>query len=161
MGNTLIMFIHLLAAGIGVGSLIFAVLVFLPAMEKSDAGDTSDDNPVLLKTMDMLPPMVFACILALILSGILYLSENYTEQVNFSQGYYNLLGTKMAFVVVVFFLSAYQTFNLRGRLSNLDLNPEQKKQVPQTLKKMQTISRINLGTMTLIFYIGVWLARFQ
>lgn len=155
------MFIHLLAAGVGIGSLIYCILIFLPALEKAGVADSSGGHPVLLKTMDLLPPTVFACILALILSGILYLSENYTGQVNLSQDYYNLLGVKLAFVVIAFFLSGYQTFALRGRLSNLDLNPELQKQVPQTLKKMQTISKINLGTMTLIFYIGVWLARFQ
>ena len=63
--------------------------------------------------------------LLLVGSGVYYMMENYTEQVNLKEGYYNVLGIKLIFVVVAFLLSLYQTFGLRSKIAHLDLRPVQ------------------------------------
>jgi hypothetical protein len=80
--------------------------------------------------------------------------------VELKPGYYNLFGFKMIFVIAAFFLSIYQTFSLRNRIANLDLSPENRKQVPETLQKMKTIAQLILMAVSVAIFLGVWLTRF-
>ena len=160
MQNTILMFIHLMAAAIGVGSIVYGILLLLPAIRKLKGEDRAAENSFELKIMDILAPTVFTCLLTLILTGVYYLLVNYTEQVNLKPGYYNVFGMKMICVVAVFGLSVYQTFGLRSRISDLDLRPENKKRVPQTLDQMTTISQFSLWAIVLAIFFGVWMARF-
>jgi len=116
MQNTFIIFIHLMAAAIGIGSLVFAVLLFLPAINKVSEEEPLRENSIEHKTLELLGPTVFVCLLILIGSGLYYMMENYTRQVDLASGYYNLFGIKILFVAVAFFISIYQTFTLRARI---------------------------------------------
>lgn len=160
MQNSIIIFIHLMAAGICIGSSIYCLLLILPALETSGADDSFDENSPVYKALDILAPTVFTCIVVLLGSGIYYLMENYTDQVNLKEGYYNLLGVKLVFVLIALGLSAYQMFGLRPSIANLDLEPEKRKLVSATLKKMKFLGLINLCTVSLAIFLGVWLARF-
>ena len=109
MTNVIIIFIHLLAAGIALGSLVYCLKVYLPEVEK---GQTErDENSPAYKIVDLMAPTVFACLLVLIGSGIYFLLENYSAQVGLKPGYYNLFGIKMVFVAGAFFTSMYVTFS--------------------------------------------------
>ena len=110
--------------------------------------------------IDLLMPTVFVCVLVLVGSGIYYLMENYTDQVNLKDGYYNILGLKLVFVVVTFFLSVYATFGLRARIAHLDLRPENKKLVRPTLDTLKIMNQVTLGTLGCAVFLGVYLARF-
>jgi hypothetical protein len=66
----------------------------------------------------------------------------------------------MLFAIAAFFLSMYLAFSLRVQISDLDLNPKNKKLVPATLKKMISLSRMTLALMTITLFLGIWLARF-
>lgn len=165
MQNSIIIFIHLMAAGICVGSSIYCLLLILPALEKSCADDAFDEGPFdekspVYQAMDILAPTVFTCIVVMLGSGIYYLMENYTDQVNLKEGYYNILGVKMVFVMIALGLSAYQMFGLRPSIANLDLAPEKRKEVPAALKKMKFLGQVILWTVVLAVFLGVWLARF-
>lgn len=159
MQNNILIFIHLLAAAIGVGSSAYCVLLLLPALEKKSPDKARDETSVRYKALDILAPAVFTAILILVGTGIIYLMENYTDQVNLKPGYYNLFGLKMTSVVIVFFLSAYQTFGLRSRIANLDLRPENRKLVPHTLQQMTTFGKLILGFLVLTIFLGVCLSR--
>jgi hypothetical protein len=125
MTNVIIIFIHLLAAGVALGSLIYSLKIYLPVVEK---GQTErDENSPAYKTLDLMAPTVFASLLMLIGSGVYYLLENYSAQVGLKPGYYNLFGIKMVFVAGSFFTSMYVTFSLRIQKSDLDLSPQNKK----------------------------------
>ena len=100
------------------------------------------------------------CDFILIGSGVYYLLENYSAQVGLKPGYYNLFGIKMVFVALAFFPSMYMAFSLRVHISNLDLNPGNKKLVPQTLKKMIGLSGMTLWMIAIASFLGIWLARF-
>ncbi len=100
------------------------------------------------------------CVLTLILTGVYFLLVNYTDQVNLKPGYYNIFGLKMIFVAITFAVSVYQTFALRPRISDLDLRPEKKKQVPVTLKSMLLMAQINLWVISIAIFFGVFLNRF-
>ena len=157
MENNILIFVHLLAAAVGVGSTAYCILLLLPNLEKQ--GSTMDENSARYKALDILSPLVFTAVLILVGTGIIYLMENYTAQVNLKQGYYNLFGIKMASAVIVFFLSAYQTFGLRSRIANLDLRPENRKLVPHTLQQMTSLGKLILGFLVLTIFLGVCLAR--
>ena len=103
---------------------------------------------------------MFVGILALVFSGVYYLMENYTDQVNLKDGYYNVLGIKLVFVLTAFFASAYQTFMLKPDIANLDLQPERRKRVPATLKKMAATGKIALAAVGLAVFMGIYLARY-
>jgi uncharacterized membrane protein YccF (DUF307 family) len=75
-------------------------------------------------------------------------------------GYYNLFGLKLICVVVAFFLSIYQTFNLQARIANLDLSPENRKIVPKTIQQIKKTTTAVLVTFSLALFFGIWLARF-
>ncbi len=160
MGNNVLIFIHLMAAAVGTGGAAYCILLLLPALEKSESGKGPPEDSARFKALDILAPAVFVSALVLIGTGIVYLMENYTLQVNFKPGYYNLFGAKMICAIAVFFLSLYQTFGLCSRLADLDLKPENRKQVPATLDKMKNTSKLLLGIMTLTIFLGVCLARF-
>ena len=160
MQNSIIIFIHLMAAGICVGSSIYCLTLILPALEKLSPDDSFDEKSPVYKAMDILAPTVFTCIVVLLASGIYYLMENYTDQVNLKEGYYNLLGVKMIFVMIALGLSAYQMFGLRPSIANLDLAPEKRKLVPAALKKMKFLGQVILWTVIFAIFLGVWLARF-
>ncbi len=153
-----LIFIHVLAAAVALGSLAFCVLLLLPALETPS--DVEIEKSARYKTLSLLAPTVFACLLALIVSGMMYLSDAYTEQVNLRSGYYNLFGAKMFVVAGAFFLSLYQTFNLRGKILNLDLRPENREGLPAALDKMASVGRLILGLIAVAIFLGVWLARF-
>ncbi len=104
---------------------------------------------------------MFVSLLVLIGSGLYYLMANYTRQVELTPGYYNLFGIKMVFVIAALFLSIYQTFPLRGRISNLDLVPENRKLVPATLRTQRAVSRVLLAVLSMAVFLGIWLARFS
>jgi len=160
MQNSIIIFIHIMSAAIGVGASVYCLLLLLPRIQKTESGQTLDEHSVLYKMMDVLAPTVFVCVLMLVGSGIYYLMENYTDQVNLKDGYYNILGIKLVFAVAAFFLSVYLTFGLRARIANLDLRPENKSLVRPTLEKMQMLSQVNLWTIAGAIFLGIYLARF-
>ncbi|MGY8759808.1 MAG: hypothetical protein ACKVK9_01600 [Nitrospinaceae bacterium] len=158
MTNVIIIFIHLLAAGIALGSLVYCLKVYLPVVEK---GQTErDENSPAYKIVDLMAPTVFACLLVLIGSGIYFLLENYSAQVGLKPGYYNLFGIKMVFVAGAFFTSMYVTFSLRTHISDLDLSPQNKKLVPETLRKIIGLSKMTMWLLAIALFLGIWLARF-
>ena len=159
MGNSIIIFIHLVGAAVGLGATVFCMLLW-PRLNALESGKELDENSVTYKVMDLLMPTVFVCVLVLVGSGIYYLMENYTDQVNLKDGYYNILGIKLVFVVVTFFLSVYTTFGLRARIAHLDLRPENKKLVRPTLDTMKIMNQVTLGTLGFAVFLGVYLARF-
>ena len=89
-----------------------------------------------------------------------FLLENYTAQVELKPGYYDLFGIKLICVVAAFFLSIYQTFNLRARIANLDLSPENRKFVPKTVQQIKKTTTPILIAFSLAAFFGIWLARF-
>ena len=158
MTNVIIIFIHLLAAGVALGSLIYCLLVYLPVVEKNI--NERDENSPSYKILDLLAPATFASILILIGSGVYFLLENYSAQVGLKPGYYNLFGIKMLFVALAFFPSMYVTFSLRTHISDLDLSPQNKKLVPETLRKIIGLSKMTMRLLAIALFLGVWLARF-
>ena len=160
MTNNIIIFIHLMAAAIAIGSMVFAVFLLLPSMEKLPEQKKLEEHSVTYKSMELLAPTVFTCLLALIGTGVYFLLENYTAQVELKSGYYDLFGIKLVCVVVAFFLSIYQTFNLRTRIANLDLSPENRKLVTKTIQLMKIITRFTLAAFSLAVFFGIWLAKF-
>ena len=158
MTNVIIIFIHLLAAGVALGSLIYCLLVYLPVVEKNIS--ERDENSPSYKILDLLAPATFASILILIGSGVYFLLENYSAQVGLKPGYYNLFGIKMLFVALAFFPSMYVTFSLRVQIADLDLNPGNKKLVAKTLKKMIGLSRMTLWMVVIALFLGIWMARY-
>ncbi len=160
MQNAIIIFIHLLSAAIGVGASAFCLLLLLPKIEKSASHQTLDENSIIYKMMETLAPTIFVCVLLLVGSGVYYLMENYTDQVNLKDGYYNVLGIKLIFAVIAFFLSAYLTFGLRSKIAHLDLRPENKSLVRPTLEKMRLLSQASMWTIGIALFLGVYLARY-
>ena len=160
MTNNIIIFIHLMAAAIAIGSMVFSVILLLPSIEKVSAQQESEEFSTPYKSAEILAPTVFTCLLILIGTGVYYLLENYTGQVGLKPGYYNLFGLKLICVVVAFFLSTYQTFNLRPRIANLDLSPENRKFIPKTIQQIKKTTTLILIAFSLAVFFGIWLARF-
>jgi uncharacterized membrane protein len=158
MTNVIIIFIHLLAAGVALGSLIYCLMIYLPVVEKGIK--ERDENSPSYKILDLLAPTTFASILMLIGSGVYFLLENYSAQVGLKAGYYNLFGIKMVIVAGAFFTSMYMSFSLRIQISDLDLNPGNKKLVPETLKKIMGLCKMALWLIAIATFLGIWLARF-
>ena len=159
MQNFFIIFIHLSAAAVALGSLAYCLFVFLPAVEKQS--EEADETSPAYKALETLQPTVFVCLLVLIGTGIYTLLAQYSRQGDLPAGYYDLFGIKMACAIAAFFLSLYLTFSLRSRIANLDIRPENRKLVPATLRRMKTLSRLTLGAVTAALFLGVWLARMQ
>ena len=160
MTNNIIIFIHLMAAAIAIGSMVFSVILLLPSIEKVSTQQKSVEFSTTYKSVELLTPTVFTCLLILIGTGVYYLLENYTGQMALKSGYYNLFGLKLICVVIAFFLSVYQTFNLRARIANLDLSPENRKIVPKTIQQIKKTTIPVLVTFSLALFFGIWLARF-
>lgn len=160
MTDTIIMFVHLMAAVVAAGSSIFVLTLLWPRIFDSKNDEMLDEHSVPYKVIDLLAPTVFTSLLLLVGSGIYYMMENYTEQVNLKDGYYNILGIKLIFVVVAFLLSLYQTFGLRSKIAHLDLRPENREWVRPTLEKMKYLGGITLGAIVFAFFMGVYLARY-
>lgn len=160
MTNTIIMFVHLVAVVVAAGSSFFALVLLWPRLGDSDEKEMLDENSVYYKIVDLLAPTVFVCLLLLIGSGVYYMMENYTDQVNLKEGYYDLLGLKLIFVIAAFMLSLYQTFGLRARIAHLDLRPENREQVRPTLEKLRFLGRVTLGAIVFAAFMGVYLARY-
>ena len=149
-----------MTAAIAIGSMVFTVTLLLPSMEKLPKQNGLEEYSISYKSMELLAPTVFVCLLTLIGTGVYFLLENYTEQVELKAGYYDIFGIKLVFVVVAFFLSIYQTFNLRSRIANLDLSPENRELVTETIQKMKTITKFTLGAFSLAVFFGIWMANF-
>lgn len=158
MTNVIIIYIHLLAAGVAMGSLIYCLMIYLPVVEKGQ-GERDENSPA-YKVLDLLAPTTFASILMLIGSGVYFLLENYSAQVGLKSGYYNLFGIKMLFVAGAFFISMYTSFSLRIQISDLDLNPKNKSLVPQNLKKIISLCKMTLWFVAIATFLGIWLARY-
>jgi uncharacterized membrane protein len=118
MTDTIIMFVHLMAAVVAAGSSVFGLFLLWPRVFSPGRDEPLDETSAPYKIIDLLAPTVFTCLLILIGSGVYYLMENYTEQVNLKEGYYNMLGIKLIFVVAAFLLSLYQTFGLRSKIGS-------------------------------------------
>ena len=160
MQNALLVFIHMMAAAIALGSILFFVTMFLPVLKKNGLSGELSDHSLEMKIMDRLSSVVMGCVFTLIITGVYYLLVNYTDQVNLKPGYYNIFGMKMLFVVAALGLSVYQTFTLRPRITDLDLSPENKKNAPATLRSMLTVSQANLWVISFAAFFGVFLNRF-
>ena len=142
------------------GSSVYCLFLVLPQLEKSDSDGSQDEDSTACKMMDVLVPTIFTSVAILVASGIYYLMANYTDQVNLKDGYYNLFGVKMIFAIAAFGMSAFLMFGLRPSIENIDLMPEKRKLLSASLKKIKTLGKINLWTVTLTIFLGVWLARF-
>ena len=149
-----------MAAAVAIGSMVFSVILLLPSMEKIPIQKNSEEHSHPYKLVELLAPTVFTSLLILIGTGIYYLLENYTGQMGLKPGYYNLFGMKLICVVVAFFLSLYQTFNLRAGIANLDLSPENRKIVPKTIRQIKKTTILILIVFSLAVFFGIWLARF-
>ena len=160
MTNTIIMFVHLMAVVVAAGSSIFGLVLLWPRVFSPDNDETLDEHSTAYKIMDLVAPTVFVCLLLLIGSGVYYMMENYTEQVNLKEGYYDVLGIKLIFVVAAFMLSLYQTFGLRARIAHLDLRPENREQVRPTIEKMKILGGITLAAIVFAAFMGVHMARY-
>lgn len=160
MENSVLIFIHLMAAAIAVGSLAYCLLFYLPVLEKLPEQKIPEEHSATYKALEVLAPSVLGAVLVLIGTGIYYLLTNYTRQVDLAPGYYNLFGVKMVFVIITLFLSVYHTFTLRARIANLDLSPENRELVPATMQKMKSLGLMILVTLTVAVFLGIWLARF-
>ena len=158
MENNFIIFLHLMAAVVAIGSSIYSLLIYLPVAERNHK--ERDENSPSYKILDHLAPTVFASLLVLVGTGVYFLLVNYTAQTGLKPGYYNLFGIKMIFVAGAFFISMYLAFSLRVQISDLDLNPKNKVLVPEIIKKMIGLSRMTLVLMIIALFLGVWLARF-
>lgn len=156
--NIIIIFIHLMATATAIGSMVFVLLLL--SKGKPPERKEPEEHSLPYKAMDLLAPTVFACLLALIGTGVYFLLENYSAQVDLKPGYYDLFGVKLLCVAAAFFLSIYQTFNLRTRIANLDLSPENRKLVPETIQQMKKITQLTLAAFSLALFFGIWLARF-
>jgi uncharacterized membrane protein len=160
MTDTIIMFVHLMAAAVAAGSSIFGLVLLWPRIFDAKKDETLDEHSAPYKVIDLLAPTVFTCLLLLIGSGVYYMMENYTEQVNLKEGYYNILGIKLIFVVIAFLLSLYQTFGLRSNIAHLDLRPENREWVRPTLEKMKYFGGITLGAIVFAVFMGIYMARY-
>ena len=160
MTNNIIIFIHLMAAAVAIGSMVFSVILLLPSLEKIPVQHNSEEFSIPYKLVEILAPTVFTSLLILIGTGVYYLLENYTGQMGLKSGYYNLFGMKLICVVVAFFLSLYQTFNLRAGIANLDLSPENRGLVPKTIQQIKKTTILILIVFSLAVFFGIWLARF-
>ncbi len=160
MTNTIIMFVHLMAVAVAAGSGFFGLVLLWPRIFSPDKDGTLDEHSTAYKMMDLLAPTVLVCLLILIGSGIYYMMENYTEQVNLKEGYYDILGLKLVFVVAAFLLSLYQTFGLRARIAHLDLRPENREQVRPTIETMKMLGGVILGAIVFAAFMGVYLSRY-
>ena len=160
MQNSLLIFIHLIAVAIAIGSTFFSIFILLPELRKSESLNQPIEDSLELKIMDRLAPTVLGCVFALIITGVYFLLINYTNQVNLRPGYFNIFGLKILFVIVALGLSVYQTFSLRPRILDLDLRPENKKRLPDTLGFMQTLSQLNLWIISFASFFGIFLSRF-
>jgi uncharacterized membrane protein len=160
MTDTIIMFVHLMAAAVAAGSSIFGLVLLWPRIFTSKKDEALDEHSPAYKVIDLLAPTVFTCLLLLIGSGVYYMMENYTEQVNLKDGYYNILGIKLIFVVIAFLLSLYQTFGLRSKIAHLDLRPENRQWVRSTLEKMKYLGGITMGAIVFAVFMGIYLARY-
>ena len=160
MTDTIIMFVHLMAAAVAAGSSIFGLVLLWPRIFNSKKDEPLDEHSAAYKVIDLLAPTVFTSLLLLIGSGVYYMMENYTEQVNLKEGYYNILGIKLVFVVVAFLLSLYQTFGLSSKIAHLDLRPENRELVRPTLEKMKYLGGITLGAIIFAVFMGVYLTRY-
>ena len=160
MTNNIIIFIHLMAAAVAIGSMVFSAILLLPSIEKISTQQDSEEFSTPYKIVELLAPTVFTSLLILIGTGVYYLLENYTGQMGLKPGYYNLFGIKLVCVVAAFFLSTYQTFSLRARIANLDLSPENRKIVPKTIQQIKKTTILILIVFSLAVFFGIWLARF-
>ena len=160
MTNNIIIFIHLMAAAVAIGSIVFSAILLLPSIEKITTQQDSEEFSTPYKIVELLAPTVFTSLLILIGTGVYYLLENYTGQMGLKPGYYNLFGIKLVCVVAAFFLSIYQTFSLRARIANLDLSPENRKIVPKTIQQIKKTTILILIVFSLAVFFGIWLARF-
>lgn len=160
MTDTIIMFVHLMAAMVAAGGSVFGLVLLWPRIFSTGKDEMLDEHSVPYKIIDLLAPTVLTCLLLLIGSGVYYMMENYTEQVNLKEGYYNILGIKLVFVVVAFLLSLYQTFGLRSKIAHLDLRPENRQWVRPTLEKMKYLGGITMGAIVAAVFMGVYLARY-
>ena len=89
MENNFIIFLHLMAAVIAIGSSIYSLLIYLPVAERNQK--ERDENSPSYKILDHLAPTVFASLLVLVGTGVYFLLVNYTAQTGLKPGYYNLL----------------------------------------------------------------------
>ena len=160
MTDSIIMFIHIMSASVGVGASVYCLFLLLPRVDIMEKGQDLDENALSYKIVELLVPTVFVCLLLLVGSGIYYLMENYTEQVNLKDGYYNIFGFKLIFAVGAFLLSVYLTFAVKPRIAHLDLKPEDRKLVRPTLDTLRMLSQVTLGAIVFAVFLGIYLARY-
>ncbi len=158
MPSFFIVFLHLSAAAVAIGSLAYGLMVLLPAVEK-EATSKPDENAPAYKILTTLQPTVFVSLLILVGTGIYTLLTQYSRQGELPSSYYDILGIKMVFALTAVALSLYQTFSLRPQISDLDIRPEKRKQIPAVLKRMRTLSQLTLTAAAAALFLGVWLAR--
>jgi uncharacterized membrane protein len=158
--NIIIIFIHVMAAAVALGSLVYCLMFFLPALAKGSSPKSPVEESADYKALEALSPTVFVALLVLIGSGLYFLLANYSDSKDYAQGYYNLFGIKMVLVAAAFFISIYQTFTLKNHISNLDIHPENRENVPAVLEKIKTMGRVSLGIISVAAFLGIWLARF-
>ena len=70
MTDSIIMFVHLMAAAVAVGGSIFGLVLLWPRIFSAKKDETLDEHSASYKVMDLLAPTVVTCLLLLSGSGV-------------------------------------------------------------------------------------------
>ena len=66
MTDSIIMFIHIMSASVGVGASVYCLFLLLPRVDIMEKGQDLDESALSYKIMELLVPTVFVCLLLLV-----------------------------------------------------------------------------------------------
>ena len=159
--RALLMWLHILAGVVALGGGIFLNFILAPAA--AAALQPADRLGLQARLVRRFLPTVLICLLALILTGVLFLASvfsipGYGAEVS----YMRHLTLKLILVAVVLLLALYQYFRLGLPLAAIAADrsiSDQAARAQRLSRRMALITRINIALVTLIFYLAVKMTR--
>jgi len=158
--RALLMWLHILAGVVALGGGIFINFILAPAAAALQPGERLGLQARVIRRFQ---PTVLICLLALILTGILFLASVFSiPGYGADVSYMRLLTGKLILVAVVLVLSLYQYFRLGLPLATLAEDPsaaDKAAKAQPLARRMVLVARVNIALVAIIFYLAVRMTR--
>ncbi|HJN01841.1 MAG: hypothetical protein QF907_07865 [Nitrospinota bacterium] len=150
----ILLFIHILTLATAFGGSIFQIFV-LPAILRKRSGQ-KNTTQITVSTISTFSPISFGLLSIIVFTGMLLLFSLIKKTSNIASPLYlNIFFIKILLVTVIFSIAAFQTFCLRFKIVNMDIDKIKGENPPKPFRVMRTCSIINIILITIVIFLGI------
>lgn len=155
--DTILTFLHILAASVILGGEIFLQFIVYPVLLKQEKQIKKDSS--LVKIYDIAIPVIFGLILVIIITGALSIFKSYHYFQDAPSSILIPLAVKIGMVILLLAVGSYQTFSLRIKMTGLHLFQKDTDDIAALAGKGRICSIVIIISAAAALFMGINMSR--